>query len=96
MIDRREEILNSQHQVYVKELGLTAINPKDFPLAYKQAAIYAMDEYFKERALELLQFMGENEVEASCTCEAAKITGEQLFYYKGEWITKEQLFENFL
>jgi hypothetical protein len=55
-----------------------------------------MDDYFKERTLELLQWMGENEVDASATCEAAKATGEQMFYYRGEWLTKESLFKSFL
>lgn len=56
----------------------------------------AMDEYGKSMCLDLLHYMGINNVDCSCDNKAAEITQEQMFYYKGEWITAEQLFNNFL
>ncbi len=51
----------------------------------------AMDEYMKATCLELLEYMANNEV--SCEVNIAK---EKRFYFKGQWISKEELFENFL
>lgn len=50
-----------------------------------------IDRYMKETCLELLEYMAKNNV--SCEVNIAK---QQRFYFKGEWISKEQLFENFL
>ena len=51
----------------------------------------AMDTYMRETCLELLEYMAKNEV--SCEVNMAK---EKRFYFKGQWISKEELFENFL
>lgn len=96
MSDRRDEILNSKHNLALASNGVLLQYPEDFPKPYQAAAKNAMDEYFTERALELLQFMAANDVEISTSNEVAELTGEQVFYYQGEWITKEQLFEIFL
>lgn len=45
-----------------------------------------IDRYMKETCLELLEYMAKHSVECSGS----------LFLYKGEWIDKEKLFENFL
>ncbi len=50
----------------------------------------AIDEKKKEFCLELLEYMGNHNV------RCAEGLTERKFYYKGEWISKEQLFENFL
>lgn len=90
MPDRRDEILNHEHFEFVKEKGVTSIYPKEFPVAYKDAAINAMDEYMKECCLDLLSYMAKNKI----IC--GTFSDDRCFNYKGQWITKEQLFENFL
>lgn len=90
MSDRREEILNHEHFEFVKEKGVTSIYPKKFPEAYKEVAINAMDSYMKECCLDLLAYMSKNKV----VCGA--FSDDRCFNYQGQWITKEQLFENFL
>lgn len=51
----------------------------------------AMDEYFTERALELLEYVVKNTTGHSIDEES-----NVEFKYKGEWITAKQLFVNFL
>jgi hypothetical protein len=69
---------------------------KHFPTPFghpdNESIYYAMDEYFTERALELLQYMADN----SITLSLASLPQEPLFSHKGTLLTKEQLFENFL
>jgi len=55
----------------------------------------SMDEYFTERALELLEYMARNTVCCVAFKEDDGIVSNR-FYYKGEYLTAEQLFENFL
>lgn len=60
------------------------------------AVAEAMDEYFTERAMELLGYMADNKI----TCYRNK-DNEFVFYIprKGinsQYLSKEQLFENFL
>lgn len=50
----------------------------------------AMDIYATEMCLELLKYMADNKV----IC--GTLSDNRQFHFKGEWITKEQLFENFL
>lgn len=90
MLDRRLEILNQEHRKYISDKGMSSIYPKDFPLAYKDAAINAMDEYMKEVCLELLEYMSKNKV----IC--GSLSGKNQFYFRDEWIIATQLFENFL
>jgi hypothetical protein len=90
MPDRREEILNKEHQAFVKDEGTASIHTRNFPEAYKLQAFAAMDEYMKECALELLAYMSKNQV----VC--GTLSGNEQFWFKNEWISKEQLFENFL
>ena len=51
----------------------------------------AMDSYMKSTCLELLEYMAKHGVRVSFN-----IRNEPIFEYKGEWISKEQLFENFI
>lgn len=51
----------------------------------------AMDVNMRECCLELLQFMIDKQVDINW-----HINDKRSFLYKGEWITKEQLFEIFL
>lgn len=51
----------------------------------------AMDEYMKECCLELLEYMAKYNVKI-----AFNSSNQPIFRYKEEWISKEQLFENFL
>lgn len=81
MIDRRKQILYSiidNHPTH----GLGDEEEK--------IAIEAMDEYMKEVCLELLEFIGNNNIECEKWADGAR------FWYKNEWLTSEQLFENFL
>lgn len=85
MSDRREEIL--------EQYDLKPAGPHDYnsDIVNFDLAKNAMDEYFKERALELLQFMVDKHVDINW-----HIDDDRSFLYKGKWITKEQLFEIFL
>jgi hypothetical protein len=95
MIDRREEILNQEHRKFVTEKGVSSIHTYHFPEAYKDAALNAMDEYFTERALELLEYIAKNNIQSTWYMGD---DGERryIFVYNREDLTKEQLFENFL
>lgn len=53
-----------------------------------------MDEYFERRSMELLEWMSVNDVDCAGYLENKK-SGKK-FWYKGEWITAEELFKNFL
>lgn len=79
-IDRREEII---------DLALRSLVLR---VPAKDVIENAMDEYMKECCLALLEFMAKNKVDVDCDYPDSKIN----FHYKGGWITKEQLFENFL
>lgn len=91
MPDRREEIAKKHvpcrcDEAY-KSRGLSA---PDCPF-HSTDPEEAMDEYFTERAIELLEFLGRHKV--SCSLSGKK---EVRHFYKGEWITSEQLFKNYL
>lgn len=51
----------------------------------------AMDQRGKEMCLELLEYMAKNNVRITYNVKM-----QPIFEYKGEWISKEALFENFL
>lgn len=91
-VDIREEILNKEYRQWVDKKGIGAIYPAKFPEAYKDVAINAMDENGKRMCLDLLEYMTKHKVDVDCDYPG----GKENFYYKGEWITKEQLFEKFL
>ena len=80
----KEEILNKQHQVHVKELGTTNINPKDFPLAFKQAALNAMDEYAKQQSIAFAKAVlkGQWQIHSS-------LSGSP-------WLSDEQMYDQFV
>lgn len=52
----------------------------------------AMDENGKRLCLELLEYMAKNEVK----CSKSYLGPNEEFLFKGKWISKEQLFQNFL
>lgn len=81
-MDRREEILQSLtlSEKYFKDDTITE------PLVYD-----AMDEYMKETVLEAFEYVVKNTTGHSIDKE-----GKVGFKFKGEWIDKEKLFENFL
>jgi len=85
MADRREEILLSElgsgHSLFASE------NKSE-----KQEILNAMDEYMKECVLLAFEFVA-HETNGHSLNET---TGELEFKYKGDWINREQLFENFL
>lgn len=95
MPDKREEILNLEHRKFVEEKGVSAIYPKKFPKAYRDAAINAMDENGKQMCLDLLEYMAKKQVNCRIFPD-----GHMEFLVKADvnWdiLTKEQLFENFL
>ena len=85
-MDRREEILNKYGQdilgsVEGTETGVSLASAKD-----------AMDEYMKECCLGFLKYtlekMGGHSIDASGKVE--------IKVRSGEWLTAEQVFENFL
>lgn len=50
----------------------------------------AIDEKKKDFCLQLLEYMAKNSIECIDSIKG------YLFYYRGQYLTKEQLFENFL
>lgn len=60
----------------------------------------AMDEYFKQRAMELLEWMADNVEEIDRFDSVGDAVGDGKgvahFFYKSEFLTKEELFKNFL
>ena len=51
----------------------------------------AMDEYMKATCYELLEYMAKHNVRIAFNSD-----NQPIFRYKENWISKEQLFENFL
>ena len=90
MSDRRGEILNQENIKFYETKVVHGIYRQNYPTVYETASISAMDEYMKEVCLELLEYMAKNKV----VCGV--FSDDRMFNYKGQWITKEQLFENFL
>ena len=52
----------------------------------------AMDQYATEMCLELLEYMSKNYI----YCSSIGTNKVPTFYFKGQWLTKNQLFKNFL
>jgi hypothetical protein len=87
MPDKREKILIQEHRKFVEAKEDSLIYPK----VYKEAAINAMDAYMKECVTEAFEYVVKN-----TTGHSIESDGSVSFKFKGEWISKEQLFENFL
>ena len=85
MPDKREEILFS-------EFGKTHPLFDSDNESEKERVVNAMDENGKQMCLDLLEFLSSNNVK----CGKFGVDGGNDYFYKGAWITKEQLFENFL
>jgi len=81
--DLREKILFPIHEHRGEELER---------LYTHENVLKALDEYFTQRSMELLEYMAKNEVE----CYVNPIEGKSYFLYNKELYTKDQLFENFL
>ena len=92
-MDRREVIVKAIFEKYKKE------HPKDNWFDFEAVKsvgttdiVYtAMDEYMKETVLEAFEYVVKN-----TTGHSIESDGSVSFKFKGEWINKEQLFENFL
>lgn len=57
----KEEILDFSIQEFAKEKGATSIYPKNFPVAYRDAAMNAMDEYAKQFGEKLIEWLNDND-----------------------------------
>lgn len=91
MADKREAIalkygLCKCDEIYTSR-GLTA---PDCPY-HSMCVTEAMDEYMEQCCLELLSYVVRN-----TTGHSIDKDGTVHFKYKGEWLSKEELFENFL
>ena len=95
MSDIRKETFNHEYRKWVDEKGIGSIYPPNFPEAYKDAAINAMDENGKQMCLDLLEYMAKNNVDCLNGGIGDPVV-KKSFYFKGEWIDKETLFENFI
>ena len=62
----------------------------DAPIDHRQAVLNSVDDYAKSMCLQLLEYMAKNTVECEMWEAGAR------FHFKGEWLTADQLFENFL
>lgn len=61
----------------------------------RQEILNKSDDYARCMCLELLEYMAKNDIK--CTWYEHEVRGiVYTFHYKGECISKEQLFENFL
>jgi hypothetical protein len=104
-MDKREEILLKIWQDKYKEanqficdlgklVGLDGLGYDDMKASIEDFRD-AIDEKKKEMCLELLEYMAKNDIK--CTWYEHEVRGiVYTFHYKGEYISKEQLFENFL
>ena len=90
-MDRREEILNEQHGIEVAKDGMQSISTKHFPLAYRDAALNSMDVYMKETVLEAFEYVVKN-----TTGHSIDEDGSVHFKAKEQWLSTEELFQNFL
>lgn len=93
-MDRRIDILNSEYHQWVDEKGVKSIYPNNFPEAYKESAMNAMDERGKQMCLELLEYMAKNNIECGICKEGPFFLQKKNMQYKA--YTKEELFNNFL
>jgi hypothetical protein len=82
-MDKRQVILD-KYQTVIPESDIECISKED--------AKDAMDDYMKECVLLAFEFVAHETTGHSFS----KTKDELEFKYKGEWISKEQLFENFL
>jgi hypothetical protein len=81
-MDRREEILQS----------LTLSEKYFTDDTFTEAQIFdAMDEYMKECVLEAFEYVVKN-----TTGHSIDEDGSVHFKFKGQWLSTEELFENFL
>lgn len=96
MSDQRDEILRQEYFKYYRDSLPSDERTNevvDLALCVKeeiQAIKNAMDENGRRLCFELLEYMAKNKIR----CDEG--TAGHVFLYKGEFITKEQLFENFL
>jgi len=74
------------YEEYLKGIAALERDGKDM----HDIAIRAMDEYFEARSMELLDHIANN------VGEIDRDVSPKPFYYKGEWITAKELFQNFL
>jgi len=89
--DRREELVAIKFAEMTKGGDkIRQMKLNDFKDGTSQYIFDAMDEYMKECCLELLEYMAKNTVYSEIKVD------DKNFYCNGEWLTKEQLFENFL
>jgi hypothetical protein len=89
MADKREDILRKCDE----ETNYLLIGSDDSVIGYDgelQPIYNAMDENARQMCLDLLEYVVSN---VRATTDG---NGECKFLVKNEWITKEQLFENFL
>lgn len=78
--------------LFLQECGIPELFNQEMTVGeIKQVMQIAKDTYFEKRAMELLSFQAKHNVECEVDTE-----GKEVFYYKGELISKEQLFQNFL
>jgi hypothetical protein len=94
MSDRRESIL---YEVFGPESLDCRTRRDDLKEAIRinpdiDRVYVAMDENGKQMCLDLLEYMAKNNVK----CGKYGVDGGSDYFCKGGWITKEQLFENFL
>lgn len=87
--DLREAIIQREY----KKLSYQPYETSIIGNIEKDVIFNAMDIYFTERSMELLEYMAKNQIEC-CTDE-----NEDATFWNGiskDTLTKEQLFENFL
>jgi hypothetical protein len=85
-MDKRDEILLKEFDVQCEDIQLAVtLNPDVNKIKN------AMDENGRLLCLELLEYMAKNNVRIAHNSD-----NRPIFRYKENWITAEQLFENFL
>lgn len=94
MSDRREQIL---YEVFNAESDDCRTRKQDIQFAITlnpdvDRIYLAMDENGKQMCLDLLSYMAKNNI----TLSIHSTPNAAVFKHKGELLTKEQLFENFL
>lgn len=85
--DLREEILKQEYEKYY---GVQKYEDSNAHNTYSEFMKNALDSFFERRSMELLEYMALNRVDCGCG------ENKDMFLYKGECISKEELFQNFL
>jgi hypothetical protein len=65
----KEEILQEQYVKFTIDRGITSISTKNFPLAYQEPALSAMDVYAEQEARAFANFIANTKITGNMTMD---------------------------